>query len=94
MKEFNQNEAKRDSRWYGVRAWHTFQKDKELTGLTCSLVLRCSDCIRYHLVRCNEEHLTNEELGEALTIALIVGESITIPHLRRAFRFWDGLKKG
>jgi AhpD family alkylhydroperoxidase len=69
-------------------------KTKELLGLVASLVLRCDDCIRYHLVRCNEEHLTNEELGEAITIALIVGGSITIPHLRRAFRFWDGLKKG
>lgn len=93
MKEFNQNEAKRDSRWYGVRAGHTFQKDKELTGLTCSLLLRCGDCITCRLVRCRGKGVTREELEEAITIALIVGGSITIPHMRRAFRFWDDLKK-
>ena len=67
------------------------RKTKELLGLVASLVLRCDDCIRYHLLRCHEEGVTSEELEEALTIGLIVGGSITIPHLRRAFQAWDEL---
>ena len=60
-------------------------KTKELLGLIASTVLRCNDCILYHLNRCVEEGLTDEELYESLSIALIVGGSITIPHLRYAF---------
>ncbi|GAB4378098.1 MAG: carboxymuconolactone decarboxylase family protein [Calditrichia bacterium] len=68
-------------------------KIKELMGLVASLVLRCDDCIKYHLIRCFEEKITDEELAEALSISLIVGGSITIPHLRRAYDAWDELKK-
>ena len=68
-------------------------KFKELLGLVASLVLRCDDCITYHLIRCKEEKVSDEELVEALSIALVVGGSITIPHLRRAFEKWEELKK-
>lgn len=67
-------------------------KTKEMLGLVASLVLRCDDCIKYHIVRCHEEGVTSEELVEALGIGLVVGGSITIPHLRRAFRAWDELR--
>jgi AhpD family alkylhydroperoxidase len=64
---------------------------KELMGLVASLVLRCDDCVKYHIIRCHEEGVTSEELEEALAIGLVVGGSITIPHLRRAFEAWDEL---
>lgn len=64
-------------------------KTKELMGLVASTVLRCDDCIEYHLIRCSEEGVTDEELEETFSIALIVGGSITIPHIRRAFVKWD-----
>ncbi|MGC8838628.1 MAG: carboxymuconolactone decarboxylase family protein [Anaerolineae bacterium] len=70
------------------------RKTKELLGLVASLVLRCDDCVKYHIGRCHEEGVTDEELEEALAIALVVGGSITIPHLRRAFEAWDDLKGG
>jgi AhpD family alkylhydroperoxidase len=60
-------------------------KTKELLGLVASMVLRCDDCITYHLVRCGEEGWKREEVIDALNVALIVGGSITIPHVRRAF---------
>jgi ribonuclease HI len=60
-------------------------KTKELLGLVASTVLRCDDCITYHLVRCAEEGWNREEVIDALNVALIVGGSITIPHVRRAF---------
>ena len=59
-------------------------KTKELMGLTASMVLRCDDCITYHLVRCREEGVTDEELHEAFSVGLVVGGSIVIPHMRRA----------
>ena len=65
---------------------------KELLGLVASLVLRCDDCVKYHLIRCHEEGLRDDELDEALAIALVVGGSITIPHLRGALEAWDELK--
>ena len=67
-------------------------KTKELLGLVASLVLRCDDCISYHLVRCREEGVSAAELEEALSIGLVVGGSITIPHLRRAFRAWEEME--
>jgi AhpD family alkylhydroperoxidase len=67
-------------------------KTKELLGLVASLVLRCDDCVYYHLVRCHEENVSDQELEESLSIGLIVGGSITIPHLRRAFKAWEDLK--
>jgi AhpD family alkylhydroperoxidase len=60
-------------------------KTKELLGLVASMVLRCDDCITYHIVRCVEEGVTNAEFFDAFNVALVVGGSITIPHLRRAF---------
>jgi AhpD family alkylhydroperoxidase len=67
------------------------KKTKELLGLVASLVLRCDDCITYHLIQCYENGITNEELEEALAIGLVVGGSITIPHLRKTFSLWDEL---
>ena len=61
-------------------------KNKELLGLVASAVLRCDDCITYHLVRCAEEGWKRDEVIDALNVALIVGGSITIPPVRRAFR--------
>lgn len=60
-------------------------KMKELLGLVASTVLRCDDCITYHLARCGEEGWKREEVIDALNVALIVGGSIAIPHVRRAF---------
>lgn len=68
-------------------------KFKELLGLVASLVLRCDDCIKYHIIRCHEEGVSNAEMEEAMSIGLIVGGSIVIPHLRRAFEAWDELTK-
>ncbi|NIM51163.1 MAG: carboxymuconolactone decarboxylase family protein [Gemmatimonadales bacterium] len=59
-------------------------KTKELMGLTASMVLRCDDCITYHLIRCREEGASDDEMFEAFAVALVVGGSIVIPHLRRA----------
>ena len=60
-------------------------KTKELLGLVASMVLRCDDCITYHVVRCAEEGWTRAEIIDAMNVALVVGGSIVIPHLRRAF---------
>jgi len=67
-------------------------KVKELLGLVASFVLRCDDCIKYHIIRCFEEGVTDQELEEALFVGLIVGGTITIPHQRRAIQAWDELK--
>jgi AhpD family alkylhydroperoxidase len=64
-------------------------KTKELMGLVGSLVLRCDDCVTYHIVRCREEGVTRPEFLEAFNVALVVGGSITIPHLRRAVATLD-----
>lgn len=68
-------------------------KTKELLGLVASTVLRCDDCVRYHLETCHKEGLTKEEIVEALSIATLVGGTIVIPHLRRAYEFWDALEQ-
>lgn len=68
-------------------------RTKELLGLVASTVLRCDDCIAYHVIRCREEGVTDEELFEALSVALVVGGSITIPHLRRAAALLDELNE-
>ncbi len=68
-------------------------KTKELLGLVASFVLRCDDCIKYHVIRCHEEGVTDAEFEEALSIGLLVGGSITIPHQRRAFQAWDTVSK-
>lgn len=67
-------------------------KTKELMGLVASLVLRCDDCVTYHLARCKEEGVTRPEFLEALNVGLVVGGSITIPHLRRAVATLDELE--
>lgn len=64
-------------------------KTKEIAGLSASLVLRCDDCIAYHIIRCKEEGVSDAELWEVLGIGLIVGGSIVIPHLRRAVDLLD-----
>ncbi len=64
-------------------------KTKELLGLVASAVLRCDDCVAYHVDRCVAHGTSDEELWEALDVALIVGGSIVIPHLRRAIEFLD-----
>ena len=64
---------------------------KEVLGLVASLVLRCDDCIAYHIIRCRESGITRDQLFEAFSVALVVGGSITIPHLRRAVDLLDEL---
>jgi len=62
---------------------------KEIAGLSASLVLRCDDCIAYHLLRCKELEVSDEQIFEALNVGLVVGGSIVIPHLRRAVALLD-----
>jgi AhpD family alkylhydroperoxidase len=66
-------------------------KTKEIAGLVGSLVLRCDDCVAYHVIRCKEVGVTDTQLLEALNVGLIVGGSIVIPHLRRAVALLDEL---
>jgi AhpD family alkylhydroperoxidase len=80
-----------DTRAYETGALNV--KTKELLGLVASLVLRCDDCITYHIVRCAEEGVTRDEVFETMSIGLIVGGSIVIPHLRRAVDRWDEVEK-
>ncbi len=68
-------------------------KTKELLGLVASMVLRCDDCITYHVERCVEEGVSDAEFFETFNIGLVVGGSITIPHLRRAVDRLDGIRK-
>jgi len=68
-------------------------KTKELLGLVSSLVLRCDDCITYHVQRCHEEGVNAAELEEAITIGYVVGGSIVVPHMRRAFARWEQLEE-
>jgi AhpD family alkylhydroperoxidase len=68
-------------------------KTKETLGLVASTVLRCNDCITYHVIRCVEEGISDQEFFEALNIALIVGGSITIPHIRRAVEILDECRR-
>lgn len=79
-----------DGRAYEAGALDT--RTKELLGLVASMVLRCDDCITYHLVRCAEEGLSDEELFEAFSVGLVVGGSIVIPHLRRAVDRLDEIR--
>lgn len=66
-------------------------KTKEMIGLACSMVLRCDDCIKYHLGKSYEAGLKKEEIFEVFSIALVIGGSIVIPHLRRAVEYWEEL---
>ena len=67
-------------------------RSKELIGLTCSLVLRCDDCVRYHLGKCKDLGFTTGEVQEAMGVETLVGGTIVIPHLRRAFEYWEELQ--
>ncbi|WP_127846471.1 carboxymuconolactone decarboxylase family protein [Psychroflexus aestuariivivens] len=67
-------------------------KTKELLGLVSSLVLRCDDCVKYHLESSYKEGLNREQVVEALSIGTLVGGTIVIPHLRRAFEYWEALE--
>jgi AhpD family alkylhydroperoxidase len=68
-------------------------RTKELAGLSASMVLRCDDCIAYHVIRCKELGVSDEQLFELFNVALIVGGSIVIPHLRRAVALLDELNE-
>lgn len=65
---------------------------REMLGLVASLVLRCDDCVKYHLGGCRDAGLSREEIVEAMSIGLIVGGTIVIPHLRRAVEYLDALE--
>ena len=68
-------------------------KTKELLGLVASAVLRCDDCIKYHLETAYKNGVTKEEMMEAMGIATLVGGTIVVPHLRRAYEFWEALEE-
>ncbi|MBU0984657.1 MAG: carboxymuconolactone decarboxylase family protein [candidate division Zixibacteria bacterium] len=68
-------------------------KTKELLGLSASLVLRCDDCISYHVIQAHKNGVTDQEFDEVMSIGLVVGGSITIPHIRRAYKLWTGLSE-
>ena len=67
-------------------------KTKEMLGLVASMVLRCDDCIKYHLEKCKNNGVSSEEVFEVFAIANIVGGTIVIPHTRRAVEFWEELQ--
>ncbi len=66
---------------------------KEMLGLVASMVLRCDDCIKYHLGKCKEQGLSTAQVYEIFAVANIVGGTIVIPHTRRAAEYWDELEK-
>lgn len=68
-------------------------KVKEMLGLATSMVLRCDDCIKYHLEKCFEQGVTTDELFEVFAVADVVGGTIVIPHLRRAVEYWELLQE-
>ena len=68
-------------------------KTKEMLGLVASMVLRCDDCIKYHLGKCHEAGVNHDEMNEVFMIANLVGGSIVIPHYRRAVEYWDELNQ-
>jgi AhpD family alkylhydroperoxidase len=67
---------------------------KEMLGLVASMVLRCDDCIKYHLGKCYEQQITTEQVYEIFAVANIVGGTIVIPHTRRAAEYWEELQSG
>jgi AhpD family alkylhydroperoxidase len=69
-------------------------KTKEMLGLVASLVLRCDDCVSYHIAQCREAGVSRDEFFEVFSVGLVVGGSIVIPHLRRAVDFLDRLESG
>ncbi len=68
-------------------------RTKELLGLVASAVLRCDDCVRYHLQTLHQHKVSKEEVMETLGIATLIGGTIVIPHLRRAYEFWEALEQ-
>lgn len=66
---------------------------KEMIGLACSTVLRCDDCVRYHLGKCKELGVTTNQIFEVFAIANLIGGTIVIPHLRRAVEYWEALNQ-
>jgi AhpD family alkylhydroperoxidase len=68
-------------------------KTKEMLGLVSSMVLRCDDCVKYHLEKCHEQGVTTEELFEIFAVANLVGGTIVIPHTRRAVEYWEALNE-
>ena len=79
-----------DTNTYAEGALDT--KTKEAIGLACSMVLRCDDCVRYHIGKCKELGYTTEQMFEVFSIASIIGGTIVIPHLRRAVEYWEALE--
>jgi AhpD family alkylhydroperoxidase len=108
VQHFNEYRAKMNDRILGVenRAIKRFfgvdtltyepgaldAKTKEMLGLVASMVLRCDDCISYHVIQCAKEGVTDEEMFDVFSVALTVGGSIVIPHLRRAVEFLDEVR--
>ena len=66
-------------------------RTKEMMGLATSMVLRCDDCIKYHIIKCHENNVTKDEFFEIFSVALVVGGSIVVPHMRRAVEFLEEL---
>jgi len=67
-------------------------KTKEMLGLVSSMVLRCDDCVKYHLGKCHELGVTTDEIFEIFSVANLVGGTIVIPHTRRAVEYWEELQ--
>jgi AhpD family alkylhydroperoxidase len=80
-----------DTNTYEAGALST--QTKEMLGLVASMVLRCDDCIKYHLGKCKEEGITTAQIFEIFAVANIVGGTIVIPHTRRAAEYWEALNK-
>ena len=80
-----------DTQTYSAGALNV--KTKEMLGLVASMVLRCDDCIKYHLEKCHQQGCTTEEVYEIFAVANIVGGTIVIPHTRRGAEFWEELVK-
>jgi AhpD family alkylhydroperoxidase len=78
-----------DTNTYAEGALST--KTKEMLGLVASMVLRCDDCIKYHLGKCHEQGISTTEMYEIFAVANIVGGTIVIPHTRRAAEYWEEL---
>ena len=109
VQEFNEFRTKMNERILGVenRAIKRFfgvdtltyepgaldAKTKEMLGLVASMVLRCDDCISYHIQQCKQEGVSDAEMFDIFSVALVVGGSIVIPHLRRGVAFLDELKQ-
>jgi AhpD family alkylhydroperoxidase len=72
---------------------HLPVKTKELLGLVASAVLRCDDCIQYHLETAHKNGVSKEEMMETMSIATLVGGTIVIPHLRKAYEYWEALEQ-